>query len=393
MDSAERIKTAHLRKGERLTSDLVLQWVAVARVLDSAALKARNREPETLSEWKQFFKFYLDHMEDGLYEVMSSKVSQGSFTIVPEFWNAVFNELFPEALVRDAFEDALKDYCIWSEPLGVERWEKVTTLLVQYKEMVAGNTGEALQLSIAERMYQQLIRVIHQCKEKQSQDLLRQLAVYQAHINMAKASGQRPTSATYWQAFKGFMFWLTDWLKLYSYEGTFGYPLAPYSASALKPDVKKHLRHMPETTPDSSSSPVPICLAGAVTTSDTILQAAQMHNSAAAKQAKFQQTPARIPSVAPNGKIRTWSFRQRTCPDQGPRIPCMSEPPAKAAEFKCEYYGDWLDYQKLCTYCTKPGHGKVDCPKLKENKAKYEASEAKKKLRMMHESPANEQEN
>ena len=378
MDSAERIKTAHLRKGERLTSDLVLQWVAVARVLDSAALKARNREPETLSEWKTFFKFYIDHMEDGLYEVMMTKVAQGSFTSISEFWNAVFNELFPEALVRDAFEDALKDYCIWSEPMGIERWEKVTTLLVQYKEMVAGNTGEALQLSIAERMYQQLIRVIHQCREKQSQDLLRQLSAYQAPINLARATGQKPSAAIYWQTFKGFMLWLSDWLKLYSYEGTFGYPLAPYSSSALKPEIKKHLRHMPET-PQPTPAPTP----------------APLHTSAAARQPKFQQRGSvpKLPEVAPTGKFRTWTWKQRTCPDEGPRLECASEASAEAKDQKCEYLGDWLDLKGLCSYCTKPGHVKADCTKHKENRAKYEASQKKAQLRMMSEGIDDEQEN
>jgi hypothetical protein len=376
MDNAERIKSAHLRKGERLTSDLVLQWVAVARVLDSAALKARNREPETLSEWKTFFKFYIDHMEDGLYEVMMNKVAHGSFTSVSEFWNAVFNELFPEALVRDAFEDALKDYCIWSEPMGIERWEKVTTLLVQYKEMVSGNTGESLQLAIAERMYQQLLRVIHQCREKQSQDLLRQLAAYQAPLHMAKAIGQKPTSSNYWQAFKGFMSWLADWLKLYSYEGTFGYPLAPYSSSALKPEIKKHLRHMPEV-PQPAPTPAPL------------------HTSAAARQPKFQQKGSlpKLNEVAPTGKFRTWTWKQRTCPDEGPRLECASEASAEAKEQKCEYLGDWLDLKGLCSYCTKSGHVKADCTKHKENRAKYEASQKKAQLRMMSDCIDDEQEN
>lgn len=185
MDSAGRVKGVSLRKGERLTSALVLQWVATARVLDSAALKARNREPETPSEWATFFKWYVDHMEDGLHEVMMVSITQGQLTFVSDFWNAVFKELFPEALVQDAFEDALKDYTIWAEPLGLERWEKVTRLLVQYKEMVAGNTGSTLELAISERMYQQLLRVIHLCQERQSQDLLRQLALYQVPLNLA----------------------------------------------------------------------------------------------------------------------------------------------------------------------------------------------------------------
>lgn len=173
MEASEKVKGVHLRKGERLTSALVLQWVAAARVLGSAALKARSREPEAASEWATFFKFYVDHMEDGLQEVMMSKVSGGQLVSVADFWNAVFKELFPEALVKDAFEEALKEYPIWAEPMGLERWEKVTRLLVQYQAMVAGNSGANLQFAIAERMYEQLLRVVHLCKERPSQDLLR----------------------------------------------------------------------------------------------------------------------------------------------------------------------------------------------------------------------------
>jgi hypothetical protein len=376
MDSAEKITTAPLRKGERLTSDLVLKWVAAARILDSAARKARSREPETPAEWRVYFKFYIDHMEDGLSDVMTDKITQGSFTSISSFWNAVFNELFPRALVSDAFEDALKSYCIWSEPLGLERWEKVTTLLVQYKEMVAGAEGEALQLAIAEKMYNQLIRTLHQCQERQSQELLKQLAFYQEPILMAEEMGHKPPAEAYWQVFRKFMTWLTSWLKQFSYECTFGFPLALYPNSALKPEVKKHLRHIPEVPqPEPVYTPAPV--------------------SAAARQPRYQQRDAapKLHPVAPNGKHRTWTWKQRTCPDNGPRIPCANEAPDEAKKVDCEFFGDWLDWKGLCTYCTKPGHVKADCPQHKENRAKYEASEQKRQLRMMSEVIPNEQEN
>lgn len=48
--------------------------------LDSAAMEAKGREPGTPAEWATFFKFYVDHMEDGLHEVMMTKVSGGVIT-------------------------------------------------------------------------------------------------------------------------------------------------------------------------------------------------------------------------------------------------------------------------------------------------------------------------
>lgn len=351
MENTDRVKGVNLRKGERLSPALVLQWVATARVLDSAALKARSREPECPSEWATFFKFYVDHMEDGLHEVMMTKVSNGSITSVAAFWNAVFSELFPAALVKDAFEDALKDYPIWSEPLGLERWEKVTRLLVQYKESVAGNTGPTLELAVAEKLYQQLVRVVHQCTERPSQDLLRQLALYQVPLNLARAADRKPTAAEYDQTFRGFMLWLSDWLKLYSYEGTFGFPMASTAAgSLLKPEVKKHLRQMP--TP---STPV--------------------KTDSTPRKPPFNKT--KLAQLAPTGKLRTWTWRQRTCPDNAPREECATPASAEAQSKGCEYLGDWLDLQGLCTYCCKPGHVKSACSKHKANQAKWEASQKK----------------
>jgi len=352
MDSGDRVKGVSLRKGERLTSALVLQWVATARVLDSAALKARNREPETPSEWATFFKFYVDHMEDGLHEVLMATISNGRITSVCDFWNAVFRELFPEALVQDAFEEALKDYTIWAEPLGLERWEKVTKLLVQYKEMVAGNTGPSLDLAISERMYQQLLRVIHLCKERQSQDLLRQLALYQVPLNLARAAGRKPSAEEYTQTYRAFLLWLIDWLKLYSYEGTFGYPMAVATGSHSHSDSssKRHLRQMgTPTTP--------------------------VQREATPKKPPYIKT--KLPQLAPTGKLRTWTWKQRTCPDNAPREECASPAPTEAQEKGCEFLGDWLDLQGLCTYCTKPGHVKEHCPKHKANKAKWEAAQKK----------------
>lgn len=203
-----------------------------------------------------------------------------------DFWNAEFTELFPSALVKDAFGDAMKAYPIWAEPLGLERWEKVTRLLVQYKEMVAGNTGLALENAIAERMYQQLVRVIHLCKEKPSQDLLGQLALYQVPLNLAKAADMKPSAIEYTQTFNGFMLWPSDWLKLYSYEGTFGYPMAAISNAFLQQaESKKHLMQMevPATPARRDSTP-----------------------------RKPPYSKSKIPLLAPIGKLMTWTWKQRT---------------------------------------------------------------------------------
>lgn len=361
MESGDRVQGVNLRRGERLTSALVLQWVGTARTLDSAAMKARSRAPETPTEWATYMKFYVDHMEDGLQEVMMTKVSTGAITSVEGFWNAVFSELFPAALVKDAFEEAMKEYPIWAEPLGLERWEKVTKLLVQYREVVAGNTGDTLELAIAETLYQQLVRVIHQCKERPSQDLLRQLAMYQAPLNLAKATDRKPSVSEYIQTFKGFMLWLSDWLKLYSYEGTFGYPMTAVTGT-LQSSSKKYLRHM-----ETISTPA--------------------RRDSTPRKPPFQKS--KLPQLAPTGKLRTWTWKQRTCPDNAPREECATPASAEAQAKGCEYLGDWLDLQGLCTYCCKSGHVKEDCPKHKANRAKWEAAQKK----LLEATPAVEQEN
>ena len=383
MDSSEKVQGVHLRRGARLTSDLVIQWVDVARALDSAAGKAKNREPDTPAEWKAFFKFYLNHMEDGLHDVLMCKVNESGFTSTAEFWCAVFHELFPKDLVRDAFDDALRHYLIWNEPLGIERWEKITRLLIQYLCMSAGMTGERLFWSIEERMLQQLVRVIHQSEEKQSQYLLGQFLNFQQPVLMAEAQGRQPTTVEYQLVIRTFMSWLTNWLKLYSYEGAFGHDKAVPVGDNRVPDLS--IRYMPKP-PASSSMPATAqssSSASATTSSNAAASYAQLAKAMA--HAASNPTPAeaasqdskankrfekqKLSDLGPTGKFRTWNWKQRTFPDEGPRLSCNGDPPADNPG-KLQYLGDWLDINGLYSYYTKSGHIKFDCPKYLENQEK-----------------------
>jgi hypothetical protein len=68
--------------------------------------------------------------------------------------------------------------------------------------------------------------------------------------------------------------------------------------------------------------------------------------------------------VAPTGLTRTWNWRQVTNPHDKPRtkrIPCNSAVPPECTDSRCQYYGDWLDVQGVCSYCLSNTHTKDKC--------------------------------
>jgi len=120
------LKKVVISKGERVTPQYVVSIFNAARDINTAALKASNRQPLTQDEWNTFFKFHLTHMTGALHEDMVVLVHQGKFQDSQTFWTAVYHKLFPAYLAREALNKALASYMVWDEPLGIERWEAIT---------------------------------------------------------------------------------------------------------------------------------------------------------------------------------------------------------------------------------------------------------------------------
>jgi len=379
----ERVKGLSFQAGEKLTSAVVMKWVTSARLLDSAAMKAANRPPVSVSEWQQFFHFYLLHFNDGLYQELQSKVHEQHIGSVTEFWVTVFNVVFPKDLVPDTFDTVLQTYMIWHEPSGVDRWEAVTRMLVRYKEACTGKTGVMLDHAIAEKMYVQMLRVIHHSIERNSQDLLRQFSTYQSAIHVAQFQGNIPSTQLYEQAVSGFLLWLKDWLRLYSYKGTFGHEqgrMIQWGQDTIISPRKGNLRHMGSSSPSYAASEpdTGVSFSQAVSLGDQVEpQLRKMHGSVATRQTQKPTFKPALPQYAPTGKKRTWGWKQSTLSVNGAdRQPCNGPAPAEAPA-ECEYYGDWLDYQGICTYCLDAGHTKQECETYVANVAKWHNAHAK----------------
>jgi hypothetical protein len=110
-------------------------------------------------------------------------------------------------------------------------------------------------------------------------------------------------------------------------------------------------------------------------------QLRKLHGSAAARQSPSYSNQSRptLNDYAPNGKKRTWGWKQRTANVDGKgRKPCNTPVTNTPG---CEFYGDVLDLQGLCTYCTQPGHVRDDCTIYAKNVEKYNAAQKQENSR------------
>ncbi len=217
------LKRVSLFKGERVTPTYVISIFNAARDIDTAALKATNRRPDTQNEWNSFFQFHLTHMTGALHEEMVVLVHQGKFNNSPSFWTAVYQRIFPAYLAREALGKALNSYMIWDESLGVERWESITKSILEYQGSMSGKTGENQACYMAESFNQQLHRVIDNSTESCSAALRKEFAHFNRAMEEAQEEGQLLTEELYTKVNKGFMKYLVQWLNMYTYTLTFGH--------------------------------------------------------------------------------------------------------------------------------------------------------------------------
>jgi len=363
------LKRVVLSKGERVTPQYVIGVFNAARDIDTAALKASNRQPCNQDEWNTFFKFHLAHMTGALHEDLVSLVHQGKFHDSKTFWTSVYHRLFPAYLAREALNKALASYMVWDEPLGIERWEAITKSILDYQGAMSGKVGDSHTFFMAESFNTQIHRVIDNSTEGCSAVLCREFTPYNIRIEEAMENNQLLSEELYASANKGFLRHLTKWLNKYTYQLTFGHHQASIKkATTNLPPVINHM-HTPiqgssPTTPRESDPPSysQVTIEGGAGAPATPKQ----HIPAAEKVLRFNNSTApRLEKIAPTGELRTWHWKQLTNPPGGPRISCASKPPEECTNKDCEYYGDWLDVQKVCTYCLSNEHQKADCPRHK----------------------------
>jgi len=363
-----------------------------ARDIDTAALKASNRQPITQDEWNSFFKFHLAHMTGALHEDLVVLVHQGKFQDSKTFWNAVYHRLFPAYLAREALNKALASYMVWDEPLGIERWEAITKGMLEYQGSMSGKVGEGQAFYMAESFNQQIHRIIDNSTESCSAMLCREFAPFMSKIEEAMEDSSSLTEELYNSANKGFMKHLIKWLNKYTYVLTFGYPQSAIKKPSNPPATSQtNLNHIHTPAEETSNPTTPrdsipptyehVLTAGGAGAPQT----PHKQVPAAEKVLKYGQKPPAMDKIAPTGKQRTWTWRQRTNPKDGPRMECAGPPPPECTNKDCQYYGDWLDWQGRCTYCTELEHTKPTCTR---HKAAVDAWNAKNPRSENYKAPA-----
>jgi hypothetical protein len=213
-----QLKHVKLSKGERITAAFVIKTLTAAKEIDIAANKATSRKPQTDNEWQSFFKFHMAHMTDILHEEMSTIVQRFTFTDSHTFWTHVFKRIFPNEIAMDAFDKALSSYMIWNEPLGIERWEAITKTLLNHKAVMSGKVASEIPMYIAEKLAQQLQRLVMACPEVNSATLFREYVNVYAEIREYRDEDRQVTSVMYDNANVRFMRLLK--VQLNAYQGT-----------------------------------------------------------------------------------------------------------------------------------------------------------------------------
>jgi hypothetical protein len=372
MNYSFQLKAVKLSKGERITSSFIIRTLTAAKDIDIAATKAYNRKPQSETEWQIFFKFHLAHMTDVLHEEMSSIVQDQSFVTPHSFWTQVFKKIFPTEIALDAFDKALLAYMIWNEPLGLERWEHITNTLLTHKAHMQGRGTRDICMCLAEGMAQQLQRIVMACPDSHSSPLFEKYTTVYAEVLDAREHEHPITKEMYITANTSFLRHLRLRLNTYHCSSVFGHSLA--KDTKIPDHVPAQLNHMP-TAPAAPKPP---------TYSQVTHEGGLGHNGGHApsnpdKSYTYNKFPDKKPfppgglkKHAPNGNLRTYSWWQVTKPDNSSvRVPCNDPPPPEAKGHGCEYYGDWLDVQGLCSYCTSDQHKKDTCKKYQQAVARF----------------------
>jgi len=373
------LKTVSITKGKQFTSALVIKTLGQAKDIDVQASKAASRIPITPSEWTTYLKFHLNHLQGALLERLSVKVHKNLFTSTQEFWNEVYLEIFPSYMAQEIFGQALASYMIWNEAAGIDRWRDITHDMVSYMAYVSGKRGAVMEAYIAETRHAQIQRVIAGSGDREALQLGLALAPYLSVINKALMAGEVIPTATYEQVFEDTFAFLCNWVERHTYVMVFGHPQAGAIVTPKIPDTPKPPRssvnHISgDAPPPASESPKSPSYAQVVEEGgvgdDSHLR--QINRRPGGNYPPRTQAP-QLDKIAPTGISRTWTWLQKTWgPDQDfVRVPCSDPVPSNCTEPKCQYYGDWLDFQKLCSYCLAKDHVKANCEHHKANLKRY----------------------
>jgi hypothetical protein len=339
-------------------------------------------------------------MDGALHEEMSNMVFSSAFSDEKSFWYAVYQKLFPAYTAMESINLALSSYMIWNEAMGIERWAAVTQSMIEHVAVLSGKSGMAHEQYVAEHMYRQMHRVIHNSKEACSAVLHREFLSHTVDIEMAVEDNLPVTTEMYRKAYKSFFKFLTKWLNIHTYVLTFGYAQAVHKKQAQSQPSSPSLMQAHSSTPVMSRNQSPIIRqiytasqsrASSPSYSQVVSEGGRgmqgnvgnkMHGSAAAKHRPDQRGRPKVADIAPTGIRRTWtsSMKGLTMPDSGVRQDLWSSPPPACDNPQCQYLGDWLDFQGLCAYCEKPGHKRHQCAKLLGAQAMWQASKGQSQI-------------
>jgi hypothetical protein len=366
----QTVKGVSFKAGEKVTSAAVLKAFCQAKEVDTQAVKASTRSPDTQDEWFLFFKFYLCHLADELHDVMLSKVQDGQFTSTAAFWDDVMSQMFPAHLAREAMTQAINSYMPWNETLGMERWEHTIRNMLRFQTHVLHKFGPEAESYIAEEMYQQCHRLIHACEGQPSINLLQQFNTMSKPILKIQKAGLSVHASKYSEVVGEFITFIKDWLKMHPYSTVFGHQQATKSKSA--PVV--HNVHVPnmDASDSASSTAAPPTMAQVVQEGGQGFKGAALRHVSATEKREFNTANGYGPGkrqqqVAPTGKIRTWDAGSKwprfACHFQTKTKHMLDGPvPAECTDARCTMLGDWLDVLGHCTYCMHPDHQSDTCP-------------------------------
>jgi hypothetical protein len=384
MNNYFQLKQVRISKGERITTPFILKTLSNVKTIDSAASKASNRKPQTANEWQTYLKFHLAHLEDSLHEEMSAYCQENDFQNSNDFWTQVYKKVFPSDIALDAFDKALTSYMIWSEPLGFERWQAITNIMLTHKAHMKGKLPTEVPIYIAEGISQQLQRVVRACPEQQSATLFKDYTSTYSDILNARELCHPVTKEMYTTSNQMFIRQLKRLLDSYTSESIFGHSTSKeHKAPEATPKVQQITREVPASTPAEASPPPTF-------TQVTQLGGQGYQGKPAPRDRRL--VPPNHQAIAPTGLLRTWNWYTVTNPNDKVkypiRIPCYDPPPKDCTNSKCVYYGDWLDAQGLCSYCLSDKHVKSACEKYRLAVAKYTLASASPAKKHVADTPA-----
>jgi hypothetical protein len=259
MNNYFQLKHMRISKGERITTPFILKTLSTVKSIESAASKASNRKPQTTNEWDTYLKFHLSHLEDSLHEEMSSYCQEHEFHDSSSFWTQVYKKVFPAEVALDAFDKALTTYMIWTEPLGFERWEYITSTLLTHRAFMKGRTPEEVPMNLVEGLAQQLQRVVRACPEQQSAALFKDYTNVYSEILTARELCHPITKEMYTKANATFISQLKRLLNSYTSESIFGHSTVKDHKAAdpnpSLPKVQQLTKENPKPAPATPSAP------------------------------------------------------------------------------------------------------------------------------------------